>query len=135
MRSWPRAPEVWVLNGSGRQGEAGRLSQYLSYLGIAASAPNQDQTYRAFPPRRSGPTRRRGITSPLTAEALKLVFGVQVTDRRPDRPDRLHGHHGRLDPPADAPAGAVGGACEAYLGEIGVSQWAKRESLPRTAAK
>ena len=71
--------EVWVLNGTAREGEAGRLSEYLSYLGIAASAPNRDPdtpglantTIRAY----------NGAESslPLTAEALKLVFGVDVT--------------------------------------------------------
>jgi LCP family protein required for cell wall assembly len=72
------AAEVWVLNGTGRQGEAGRISEYLSYLGIAASAPNQD-------PDVSGPnTTIRAYNGaeeslPLTAEALKLVFGVELT--------------------------------------------------------
>ena len=71
--------EVWVLNGSGRQGEAGRLSEYLSYLGIAASAPNQQPDVTGLP----GTTIRayNGAESslPLTAECLKLVFGIDVT--------------------------------------------------------
>ncbi|MCI0347215.1 MAG: LCP family protein, partial [Chloroflexi bacterium] len=33
--------ELWVLNGSGRTGEAARLSEFLSYLGLAATAPRQ----------------------------------------------------------------------------------------------
>ena len=71
--------EVWVLNGSGRQGEAGRLSEYLSYLGIAASAPNQKPDVTG-----SGTTIVRAYNGaeaslPLTAEALKRVFGVEVT--------------------------------------------------------
>ncbi|HET9851574.1 MAG TPA: LCP family protein [Candidatus Limnocylindrales bacterium] len=71
--------EVWVLNGSGRQGEAGRLSEYLSYLGITASAPNQKPDVSGL----SGTTIRAyngaETSLPLTAEALKLVFGVEVT--------------------------------------------------------
>jgi LCP family protein required for cell wall assembly len=71
--------EVWVLNGSGRQGEAGRLSEYLSYLGISASAPNQKPDVAG-----SGATIVRAYNGaetalPLTAEALRLVFGVEVT--------------------------------------------------------
>jgi LCP family protein required for cell wall assembly len=32
---------VWVLNGSGRQGQAATLAAYLEYYGLTASAPNQ----------------------------------------------------------------------------------------------
>ena len=70
--------ELWVLNGSGRTGEAARLSEYLSYLGLAATAPAQrpdtsgltQTTVRAY----------NGAESqfPLTVEALLLVFGVEV---------------------------------------------------------
>lgn len=70
--------QVWVLNGSGRTGEAARLSDYLSYLGIAASAPNQKPdtsgltgtTVRAY----NGAETRL----PLTLAALQQVFGVTV---------------------------------------------------------
>ncbi len=70
--------DVWVLNGTGRQGEAARLSEYLSYLGITASAPNQD------PDISGANTIVRAYNGaeeslPLTAEALKLVFGVEVS--------------------------------------------------------
>ncbi len=71
--------EVWVLNGSGRQGEAGRLSQYLSYLGIAASAPNQDPDVSGLPATTIRAYNGAEESLPLTAEALKLVFGVEVT--------------------------------------------------------
>jgi LCP family protein required for cell wall assembly len=70
--------ELWVLNGSGRTGEASRLAEYLSYLGLAATAPRQqpdvsglgDTTVRAY----------NGAENefPLTVEALRLVFGVEV---------------------------------------------------------
>ena len=71
--------EVWVLNGSGRLGEAGRLSEYLSYLGISASAPNQKPDISGG----AGTTIRayNGAESalPLTAAALQQVFGVTLT--------------------------------------------------------
>jgi len=37
---------IWVLNGSGREGQATTTAAYLEYLGMTASAPNQrpDQT-------------------------------------------------------------------------------------------
>jgi hypothetical protein len=71
--------ELWVLNGSGRNGEAARLSEYLSYLGLAASAPNQKPdttglsktTIRVY----NGAEER----FPLTLAALQKVFGVTVT--------------------------------------------------------
>jgi LCP family protein required for cell wall assembly len=70
--------QVWVLNGSGRTGEAARLAQYLSYLGMDATAPNQrpdtsgrSQTIiRAYNGAES--------ESPLTLAALAQAFGVQV---------------------------------------------------------
>jgi LCP family protein required for cell wall assembly len=69
---------LWVLNGSGRTGEAARLSEFLSYLGLAASAPNQrpdtsgrsDTTIRAY----NGAEER----FPLTIAALTEVFGVEI---------------------------------------------------------
>lgn len=71
--------ELWVLNGTGRTGEAGRLAAYLSYLGLAASAPNQRPdtsglsatTIRAYNGAAEG--------HPLTVAALRSVFGVEVT--------------------------------------------------------
>ena len=71
--------ELWVLNGTGRTGEAGRLAAYLSYLGLAASAPNQRPdtsgltatTIRAY----NGAEEEH----PLTVAALGTVFGVEVT--------------------------------------------------------
>jgi LCP family protein required for cell wall assembly len=69
---------VWVLNGSGRQGQASTVAAYLEYLGIAATAPLQKPdttglsvtTVRAY----------NGAESefPLTMAALAEVFGVQV---------------------------------------------------------
>jgi LCP family protein required for cell wall assembly len=69
---------VWVLNGSGRTGEAARLAQFLSYLGIDATAPNQrpdtsglqQTTIRAY--------NGAADASPLTLAALQQAFGVTV---------------------------------------------------------
>ena len=70
--------EVWVLNGSGRQGEAGRLAEFLAYLGINATAPTErpdvtppDTIIRAY--------NGAETSLPLTAEALAEVFDVEVT--------------------------------------------------------
>jgi LCP family protein required for cell wall assembly len=69
---------VWVLNGSGRTGEAARLAGYLVYLGLEASAPNQrpdtsglaGTTIRAY----NGAETR----FPLTMQVLTEVFGVTI---------------------------------------------------------
>jgi LCP family protein required for cell wall assembly len=70
--------ELWVLNGSGRTGEAASLAEYLSYLGMAATAPRQNPDVNGL----QGTTVRayNGAETefPLTVEALKLVFGVDV---------------------------------------------------------
>ena len=70
--------ELWVLNGSGRTGEAARLSDYLSYLGLAATAPFQPPDTSGL--RRSTVRAYNGAESqyPLTVEALRDVFGVEV---------------------------------------------------------
>ncbi|MEA2673599.1 MAG: hypothetical protein QOI92_791, partial [Chloroflexota bacterium] len=70
--------ELWVLNGSGRFGEAARLSDYLSYLGLAATAPIQKPdtsglsttTVRAY----------NGALDkfPQTGAELTKVFGVTI---------------------------------------------------------
>ena len=69
---------VWVLNGSGVQGQAARIAGYLESIGIAASAPNQrpdtsgltKTTIRVF----NGAETRL----PVTIEALQAIFGVTV---------------------------------------------------------
>ena len=71
--------EVWVLNGTGRNGEAARLSEYLSYLGIAASAPNQRPDVDGLPTTTIRVYNGAETELPLTLEALKLVFGVEPT--------------------------------------------------------
>jgi LCP family protein required for cell wall assembly len=39
---------IWVLNGSGRQGQASTLAAYLDYYGLTTSAPNQKPDPAAF---------------------------------------------------------------------------------------
>jgi LCP family protein required for cell wall assembly len=70
--------QLWVLNGSGRTGEAARLSDYLTYLGLSATAPIQKPdtsglsatTIRAY----------NGAMDkfPLTVAELTKVFGVTI---------------------------------------------------------
>ena len=71
------AAQLWVLNGSGRSGEAARLADYLNYLGMAATAPTQKPgispattTIRAY----------NGAVDkfPQTVAELQKVFAVTV---------------------------------------------------------
>ena len=71
--------EVWVLNGSGRQGEAGRLADFLSYLGINATAPQQRPDTSGLPTTTIRAYNGAETSLPLTVEALRTVFGVEVT--------------------------------------------------------
>jgi LCP family protein required for cell wall assembly len=70
--------QVWVLNGSGRTGEAARLAQFLSYLGIDATAPNQRPDTSGL--QRTTIRAYNGAEDdmPLTLAALQLAFGVEV---------------------------------------------------------
>ena len=71
--------ELWVLNGSGRTGEAARLSEYLSYLGLAASAPNQKPDLTGLSATSIRAYNGAETQFPLTLAALQQVFGVTVT--------------------------------------------------------
>ena len=70
--------QLWVLNGSGRQGEAGRLADFLNYLGLSASAPNQEPDISG----RSATTVRayNGAEEQfsLTVAALTELFGATI---------------------------------------------------------
>jgi LCP family protein required for cell wall assembly len=71
---------AWVLNGSGRTGEATALAGYLTAHGLAATAPNQR------PPSSLATTRvvvYNGAEArlPLTIKALELIFDVDVETR------------------------------------------------------
>ena len=70
--------ELWVLNGSGITGEAARLSEYLSYLGLAATAPAQRPDTSGLPRTTVRAYNGAETQFPLTVEALRLVFGVEV---------------------------------------------------------
>jgi LCP family protein required for cell wall assembly len=67
---------VWVLNGSGRPGQASSLATYLNYLGMAATAPTQKPDTTGL----SGTTIRayNGAEEsfPLTIAALEQQLGV-----------------------------------------------------------
>jgi hypothetical protein len=71
--------ELWVLNGSGQTGEAARLSEYLSYLGLAASAPNQRPDVSGLATTTIRAYNGAETQLPLTLAALQEVFGVTVT--------------------------------------------------------
>jgi LCP family protein required for cell wall assembly len=70
--------QLWVLNGTGRTGEAARLSEYLSYLGIAASAPNQKPDTTGLSATTIRAYNGAADKFPLTVTALRTVFGVEV---------------------------------------------------------
>jgi LCP family protein required for cell wall assembly len=71
--------ELWVLNGSGRTGEAARLSEYLTYLGLAASAPNQRPDVTGLSTTTIRAYNGAETQFPLTLAALQRVFGVTAT--------------------------------------------------------
>ena len=70
--------QLWVLNGTGRTGEAARLSEYLSYLGLAASAPNQKPDTAGLSATTVRAYNGAEDKFPLTVAALRTVFGVEV---------------------------------------------------------
>ncbi len=69
---------VYVLNGSGKAGEASRIADYLEYLGITASAPGQKPDVTGL----AGTTLRvyngAELTMPLTVAALEGLFGAKA---------------------------------------------------------
>jgi LCP family protein required for cell wall assembly len=69
---------VWVLNGSGKTGQAADLAAFLEYEGISASAPSQK------PPKTSSATKivvynGAEADAPATIAYLQTLFGVKVT--------------------------------------------------------
>src|SRR6185503_14143864 len=68
--------ELWVLNGSGRQGEAAELSAFLNYLGLASSAPNQKPDTTGLSKTTIRAYNGAETAFPLTVAALQEVFGV-----------------------------------------------------------
>jgi LCP family protein required for cell wall assembly len=70
--------EVWVLNGSGRSGQAATLAAYLDYLGIAATAPSQRPDTTGLTGTTVKAYNGAEQSNPLTAAMLQQVFGVTV---------------------------------------------------------
>lgn len=70
---------AWVLNGSGRQGQASDLAAYLEYLGITASAPNQKPDLRGLTGTRIVVYNGAEARLPNTIKLLEQVFGVKTT--------------------------------------------------------
>jgi LCP family protein required for cell wall assembly len=72
------AGTIWVLNGSGEEGQASRLSAYLDYQGFTVSAPNQR-------PEETGQSTRIVVYNgaearlPDTIAELKRIFEVEVS--------------------------------------------------------
>jgi LCP family protein required for cell wall assembly len=68
---------VWVLNGSGDQGEASRLAGYLEYIGMTASAPAQRPDDQ---PRTTRVVVYNGAEArlPTTIAVLEEALGVEV---------------------------------------------------------
>ena len=74
---------VWVLNGTTQTGEASRVAEFLDYLGISATAPNQRPDVTGLSTTTIRMYNGAGDRDPLTVAALRQVFGVEpvaVTD-------------------------------------------------------
>ena len=67
---------LWVLNGSGRSGEAASLAAYLNYYGIAATAPTQKPDTTGLSATTIRVYNGAGDRDPLTIKALQTFFGV-----------------------------------------------------------
>ena len=72
------AARVWVLNGAGVQGQAARLAEYLEYLGMTASAPNQRPDETGGRATRIVVYNGAEARLPTTVRVLEETFGVQV---------------------------------------------------------
>jgi LCP family protein required for cell wall assembly len=70
---------VWVLNGSGRTGEASSLAEFLNYLGMAATAPNQKPDTTGLSATTVRVYNGAADRMPATIAALRQVFGVEPT--------------------------------------------------------
>jgi LCP family protein required for cell wall assembly len=69
---------VWVLNGSGEQGEAARVAGYLDWLGFSVSAPNQPTVPPRLPATRIVVYNGAEARLPESIAALEEVFGVKA---------------------------------------------------------
>jgi LCP family protein required for cell wall assembly len=74
---------AWVLNGTTQTGEASRVAEFLDYLGISATAPNQKPDVTGLSATTIRMYNGAADRDPLTVAALRRVFGVEpvaVTD-------------------------------------------------------
>ena len=74
---------VYVLNGSGRAGQAADIADYLEFLGIAASAPSLKPDVTGLAATTLRVYNGAETTAPQTVAALEALFGVKaklVTD-------------------------------------------------------
>jgi len=74
---------AWVLNGTTQTGEASRVAEFLDYLGISATAPNQKPDVTGLSATTIRMYNGAADRDPLTVAALRQVFGVEpvaVTD-------------------------------------------------------
>jgi len=74
---------AWVLNGTTVTGEASRVAEFLDYLGISATAPNQRPDVTGLSATTIRMYNGAADRDPLTLAALRKVFGVEpvpVTD-------------------------------------------------------
>ncbi|MES2208785.1 MAG: LCP family protein [Chloroflexota bacterium] len=69
---------VYVLNGSGKAGEASGIADYLEFLGIAASAPSQKPDVSGLPGTTIRVYNGAETTMPLTVAALEGIFSATV---------------------------------------------------------
>ncbi|HET9682360.1 MAG TPA: LCP family protein [Candidatus Limnocylindrales bacterium] len=69
---------VWVLNGSGKLGQASSLAAYLNYLGMAATAPAQRPDTSGRSTTIIEAYNGADTADPLTLAALQQTFGVSV---------------------------------------------------------
>jgi hypothetical protein len=69
---------IWVLNGSGRTGEATNLAAYRESNGLAATAPNQQPDTEGLPTTTIRAYNGAETKFPLTIAALRQIFGVEV---------------------------------------------------------
>ncbi len=67
---------LWVLNGSGKSGEASSLAAYLNYYGIAATAPTQHPDTTGLSATTIRVYNGASDRDPLTIQALQQLFGV-----------------------------------------------------------
>ena len=70
---------AWVLNGTGQQGQASDIAAYLEYLGITASAPNQQPDLRGLSGTRIVIYNGAEDRLPNTIKLLEQVLGVKTT--------------------------------------------------------